>query len=207
MRNACVPRQLPGESWKPVSGFPSYAVSDMGRVKRLDPSPWIITQTTRPYGYRTVTLGKGTLRFVHRLVAFAFVPVVIGKPHIDHIDGNASNNVPSNLRWVTPTENMRAAFERHGGHWASSVTAYKTPILRLDAATGAEVRFESLTQAANDINERTVANGGVAKPTQLMIGNICHARDRLKVAYGHYWCSPKRRLPRAIIRAHLGLPG
>ena len=45
--------------------------------------------------------GKQTMRYTHRLVAEAFVPNSDGKPYVNHIDGVRTNNVMSNLEWVT----------------------------------------------------------------------------------------------------------
>ena len=60
-------------------------------------------------GYYTICLSKNgviTTHTVHRLVASTFIPNPLGKPQIDHIDGNKTNNNANNLRWCTNTENM-----------------------------------------------------------------------------------------------------
>ena len=44
--------------------------------------------------------------YVHRLIATLFCDNPDGKKYVDHIDGDRSNNAPSNLRWVTARENQ-----------------------------------------------------------------------------------------------------
>lgn len=64
-------------------------------------------------GYRAVTLvakdGKISGYLIHRLVATALVPNPDGKPFVNHIDFDRTNNHPSNLEWVTRQENMTHA--------------------------------------------------------------------------------------------------
>lgn len=44
---------------------------------------------------------------LHRLVAIAWVPGYQEGLTVNHIDGNKMNNMPSNLEWVTKSENSR----------------------------------------------------------------------------------------------------
>ena len=48
---------------------------------------------------------KPKLQMVHRLIAIAFIPNPLNKPHINHIDNNPKNNDIKNLEWCTPKEN------------------------------------------------------------------------------------------------------
>ena len=57
-------------------------------------------------GYRVV-LSNNKHYKVHRLVAETFLPNDEDKPFIDHKNRNRSDNVVDNLRWCTPSENMR----------------------------------------------------------------------------------------------------
>lgn len=99
------------ETWKPINGFPKYQVSNQGRIKNIE-SGRIFTGTRDAFGYVHVRLinpqGTYTLRKVHRLVAEAFLPNPEGKPIIDHIDEDKTNNTLDNLRWVTYSENTTA---------------------------------------------------------------------------------------------------
>lgn len=114
--------RLEGEEWRDVPDWEEYyAVSTLGRIVskgRLVTSCYGTSRWTRPIlkkpyinhsGYCTASLcrrGKQTVALMHRLVASAFIPNPGDKPQIDHIDGNRSNNVVSNLRWCTGSENM-----------------------------------------------------------------------------------------------------
>lgn len=53
--------------------------------------------------YRNIKI-QGKWRAVHRLVAETFIPNPDGKPTVDHIDRDTTNNSLSNLRWATHSE-------------------------------------------------------------------------------------------------------
>lgn len=64
-------------------------------------------------GYLRLALGRGTHRYVHRLVAAAFHQNPNNLPQVDHIDGDRKNNLASNLRWVSVRDNSRHGGKRH----------------------------------------------------------------------------------------------
>lgn len=105
------------EFWKPVVGFEGlYDVSSWGRVRSL-PRERTSGRVLRPKfdhkGYVRVSLGKGNVRQVHRLVLEAFSgPAGAGREGA-HLDGNPSNNRLENLAWKTSAEN-KADQRRHG---------------------------------------------------------------------------------------------
>lgn len=97
--------------YKPIDGYPQYYVTTDGRVwsnLRKNGIERFIKQTEQD-GYLSVVLyndGKPKGFRVHRLVAQAFIPNPNCKPYINHIDGNRSNNVVTNLEWCTQKENV-----------------------------------------------------------------------------------------------------
>ena len=97
------------ETWSQIEGYSQYSISITGEVKKNDNS-MRMKGTQLKAGYVVVSLVEGKKRvsnYVHRLVGRAFVPNPEGKPVIDHIDGNKSNNHAENLRWATISENMQ----------------------------------------------------------------------------------------------------
>ena len=126
--------RLEGENWKTLSDFDElYAVSNKGRVVSFaraymktsnnsvvtyHKNHKLLLPRLRKDNYYDVNIivdGKRKKVLLHRLLATAFIPNPNNYPHIDHIDGNPSNNELSNLRWCTPKMNannpVRAARE------------------------------------------------------------------------------------------------
>lgn len=109
---------LPNELWLPVADTEgNYYVSNLGRIltteygqKKLTK---VIKQSTHKNGYLVTRMKKESrvrpLK-VHRLVAQAFIPNPNNLPQVNHIDGIKTNNVVTNLEWVTGSENIKHAF-------------------------------------------------------------------------------------------------
>lgn len=108
------------EEWKPVKEFPHYLVSNLGRVKLARTGEIKVQKRevmrrangTVSSHYFVVILsdhkgqhGKNYRRFVHRLVAIAFLGDPPTPEHtVDHIDTNTGNNILTNLRWASKEE-------------------------------------------------------------------------------------------------------
>lgn len=136
------------ETWKSIEDFPKYQVSDQGRIKNIQ-SGRIFTGSRDAFGYMHVRLinpyGTYTLKKVHRLVAETFLPNPEGKPIIDHIDGDKTNNALSNLRWFTYSENSRA-YEASKGKKRTAPINRKLAQYTLDGEFVAS--FDSAKEAA-----------------------------------------------------------
>lgn len=105
------------EKWKDIDGFPDYKISSEGKILRISKNYYLKPCLDKSIGYFVVNLydtkGRPHRKFLHRLIAEAFIPNPENKRTVNHIDGNKSNNELSNLEWATDSENMLHAFS-HG---------------------------------------------------------------------------------------------
>ena len=67
--------------------------------------------------------GRRYMRYVHRLVAEAFIPNPDHLPEVNHKDGCKQNNAVSNPEWVNRSQNMRHAY-RNGLRPTTRIAAY-----------------------------------------------------------------------------------
>lgn len=86
----------------------SYFITEDGKVWSDKTNKFLKTYK-RDNGYLSVSLGRGVVKLVHRLVAETYLPNPSGLPEVDHLDANKSNNHVNNLEWVTHEENMERA--------------------------------------------------------------------------------------------------
>lgn len=113
------------EIWKDVVGYEGlYKVSNIGRVlscERLAKSGYgsyraVKERVLVPYcsnGYNVVCIwdkGINTPKFIHRLVATAFISNPENKPQVNHINFIRNDNRIENLEWCTVQENILHSF-------------------------------------------------------------------------------------------------
>lgn len=118
------------EEWKPVVGYLGvYEVSNHGRIKSVDRAIMVedfnrtyersdkgkeLSLNKHTQGYLTCSLTRNSItktKYVHRLVAEAFLPNFNNHPMVNHIDGNKTNNCVENLEWCTSKENVIHSYE------------------------------------------------------------------------------------------------
>lgn len=140
--------------WRDIEEFNgAYQVSDDGQVRNAT-SGHVICQkyAGSTVKYLVVVLCNGSVndrgdkpkyvrRYVHRLVAQAFVPNPHEKPEVNHIDSNPLNNAAENLEWVTHDENMKHAAK------FGNMRNRRKKVVRDDG-----VVYESVTDAAKAMN-------------------------------------------------------
>lgn len=110
------------EVWKDIKYYEGiYQVSNFGNVKSLDREVapnnrvpyWrkgkICKQSKSNLGYMTVGFtvnNKQVNKYVHRLVAEAFITNMNDYPQVNHIDCDKTNNRMYNLEWCTNSQNQ-----------------------------------------------------------------------------------------------------
>lgn len=110
-----------GEEWRPIAeSAGKYEVSNYGRVRSVLFRNGVTTFSRKHVlslidngnGYKYVSLminKKRCNRYVHRLVAEAFLPNPDGFKVVDHIDSDKTNNNVHNLQWCTQATNVKKA--------------------------------------------------------------------------------------------------
>ena len=113
--------------WIPILGYEGYySVSHDGTVRSLDRVLTLPNGNTRQVkgkvlsnkinndGYCFVTLSKDGVsrtKYIHILVAQAFIPNPDGLPEVNHLDGDKTHNTPDNLEWCTHQQNVQHCFD------------------------------------------------------------------------------------------------
>ncbi len=100
------------ENWKIIEDFEQYEISNLGRVRRKQASPYhpgkvFIKAWAGTGGYMQLSLykeGKKYHKAVHILVAKAFIPNPLNLPEVNHL-GPKSDCRASQLEWATKLSN------------------------------------------------------------------------------------------------------
>lgn len=126
-------------NWKEIEGFEGlYAISNSGQVKNIKRG--IIkkscpggNQRGEPHYVHTTLWKNGVIykRYIHRLVAEAFIPNPKNKPEVNHKDGKKLHNDSSNLEWVTQSENHIHALNT-GLNSSFGETHYSAKLMKKD---------------------------------------------------------------------------
>jgi len=92
------------EEWKEITDYPNYEISTLGNVRNKK-GKLLALQITLNYKYIQLSKNNRKTKYIHRLLAEAFIPNPKNLPEIDHIDRNPLNNSLDNLRWVSSSQN------------------------------------------------------------------------------------------------------
>lgn len=163
------------EVWLPVSDYCGlYEVSNTGKIRSLDRVVNIQKHTKKikgkilsagnADGYRNVVLskdGKGKTRFIHRLVAMAFLGQPLPGQEVNHKDEDRANNHVQNLEWVFHRENLHHTWNRSPhkkAHWSTSGSNKLTPreVLRI-REIGRSMKQKDIAKMFN-VSRQTISN-------------------------------------------------
>lgn len=146
------------EVWKDIEEYEGlYQVSNFGRVKSLkrysinnaNTKNRLLKLSLNRKGYLNVTLcknGKYKSHRIHRLVAQAFIPNPENKPQVNHIDEIKTNNMVSNLNWMTNKENRN-----HGTAIKRMCVTNSKPIIATNLKTDESTKFNSGKECARQL--------------------------------------------------------
>lgn len=160
-------REAMNEKWADIPNTKGkLQVSDMGRVRSCLRGDWRILKTqTDNKGYErlTYTFEREKRREkVHRLVAKTFLPAQKTKQHVNHLNGNKSDNRASNLEWCSNRENVHHAIS--SGLWdcvfagaKESNHRRKRALFAINIKSGAVHFFESVSDAERACDTRHIS--------------------------------------------------
>lgn len=107
------------EQWKKIDGFSEWMISDKGNMKRLVLNTWMpvklyFNETIKAYT-RTMKGDDNKIytKYVHRMVAEAFIENPNGHKSVIHKDNDNRNNCVENLEWG---EQYRKRKEKERNH-------------------------------------------------------------------------------------------
>lgn len=172
------------------TGYDGYYVSDTGHVwgPGQHGNPGLMkARPGNKYGHLEVSFkvnGERIHKYVHRLVAEAFIPNPYGYPLVRHLDDDPTNNCVENLEWGTQADNMRDAIRTGSFRYFSdedreaAMEKRRMPIKALNIKSGAVYHFESQQEASRQLGiNQTLISDVISGKKQLTKGYIFVEED------------------------------
>lgn len=138
------------EIWIPIIGFETtHKVSNTGRAqsKRVI---LVLNMVRGGYYQAQLWTNKVYPRYIHRLVAIAFIPNPNNYSQINHKDGNKANNHVDNLEWCTQSQNMKHAYDigLRVRKPKKIIGSTSKPVFSTDMITGIVKEYKSTREAS-----------------------------------------------------------
>ena len=112
------------------------------------------------YGHLGVCMcvnGKRVYRYIHQLMARAFIPNRGGLPVVRHLDDNPRYNYLDNFAWGTQKDNYEDCLRNGHVHYVTTkereigLEKIRIPVLATNLKTGVQTRYPSQTEAAREL--------------------------------------------------------
>lgn len=146
------------ERWLPVKDFEDlYWVSNKGRLWSIMTERFIYGTPNVRSGYMMVSLyrcGKKIKRYMHRIVAEAFIPNTHNYPLVRHLNDYPEDNYEDNLAWGTCKDNVRDCISNGNFKYftpediEAANQKRRMPIKAVKISTGETLQFKSQAEAA-----------------------------------------------------------
>lgn len=155
-----VPDDYMDERWWYIDGVPGYMISDCGRVWSSKSQKFLKVKPLDKHGHLGVSMsinGKHVYRYIHQLMARAFIPNPNRMPVVRHLDDNPKNNYLDNFAWGTQKDNYEDCRRNGHVHYVTpeereiGLEKMRIPVLATDLKTGRQTRYASQTEAARDL--------------------------------------------------------
>ena len=146
------------EIWKTIPFEDNYDVSNLGNVRNNN-TLHIKSLRWDRYGYLRVTLyPSGKTYTIHRLVGLCWLAHKFTEDlQIDHIDNDRSNNILTNLEWVSPQENVdRIPLENR-----RDISGSANPMAVIDESKVMLIKYNFIDEASKVATEYNVSVGVV----------------------------------------------
>lgn len=147
------------ERWLPDVTKPDYWVSNKGRAYSMQSKRFIHGSPLKA-GHIDVSMkrnGQRTHKYLHRMVAEAFIPNPHGFPVVRHLDNDPSNNCVDNLAWGTQLDNVHDCIQANRFRYltkddiAKANTVRRTPVIAIRMSDGDISRFVSQQEAGREL--------------------------------------------------------
>lgn len=213
-------KEFPGYYVMP--DIPDYLISRSGDVLKIKTGQ-LMTPNISPYNYVIVgmTVNNDAKGYrLHRLLAMVFV----GRPsrhlnkkfnelHVNHIDGNKTNNAIENLEWCTNEENVKHA-------WVHSLTNCEKPVLVRNIITNEITELRSARELCRryDISENYVSELLLSKQAGRVTLNWCVFKYKDDKPWPEvpianqiedscnrisYWCASNQKTGKVVVSENL----